>query len=158
MIKLTLSKLSTIRFGEIEYEDADRITFQNGIVGFPNLQSFLILNVKEGSPFRWLQSIDDPSFAMLMSEPLHFLKEYDPTIQSCDQQLIELTPGTTPLRFVTVSIPAGRPQEMTLNLSGPIIINPINRKAIQVVLSEDSYTSKHRVFPETTAGVQASAA
>lgn len=153
----TLTKIHTARFGEIDFEETDRIVFPKGIVGFPNFHSFLILNVNESSSFRWLQSIDDPSFAMLITSPEKHLTDYAPQLAKCDCDSIQLEPNVPAMIFVTATIPKGKPMDLTLNLAGPIIIHPLTRIAIQVILNEDSYTSKHRVFPENE-GTQLNAA
>ncbi|RMG24439.1 MAG: flagellar assembly protein FliW, partial [Armatimonadetes bacterium] len=51
--------------------------------------------------------------------------------------------------YVILSIPPGRPHEMTANLAGPLLINVVKRTACQVVVEDERWTTKHRVFPET---------
>ena len=68
-----MEKVTTRVFGEIGVEEEKVITFPGGIVGFPDLRRFkLIYDEDKGSNvgIRWLQSIDEPMFAIPVMDPL----------------------------------------------------------------------------------------
>lgn len=144
----TATVLQGTRFGTIEFEAEDVITFEEGLVGLPDYRRFVIVNHGVNSPFRWLQALDEPAFAMLAVEPHAYVADYSPAIGKEDLAALDLSSDSPKLLFVTASIPAGKPREMTVNLAGPVVINPANRKAAQIVLSLDSYNTRHRVFPD----------
>ena len=53
-------KLKTRVFGEIDIDDEKIITFENGIIGFPDLKRFtLIFNEEKKGGISWMQSLDD---------------------------------------------------------------------------------------------------
>jgi flagellar assembly factor FliW len=131
------------RFGEIEYRDEDVINFEEGLIGFPTHHEYLLVPHKPQSTFHWLQSLDEPSLAFLVTEPTHYVPDYRYAVAQTSDEHVVLT---------TVVIPAGKPEEMTLNLAGPIMIDASSKKARQVVLDDGSYTVKHRVF-ETSISV-----
>ena len=141
----TIMKLST-RFGEIEYSENDIIHFPEGLVGFSKLRKFVLVCTKEGSHFRWLQSIDEGALAFLVADPAVYVPEYEPTVSESMVRVLELEDETPRFLFTTVSIPHGHPEDMTLNLLAPIVINAATRKAKQLVLDDQAYTIKHRVF------------
>src|SRR3972149_9019860 len=118
-----MPELTPTRFGRIEYLDEDVLTFKDGIVGFPELQAFLLLSTKPDSPFRWLQSIDMPELAFLVADPARLMSDYAPELPT--EQLAELQIGvdTPTLLYTTASIPRGKPHDLTLNLAGPIVVN-----------------------------------
>ena len=69
--------IKTRVFGEIEIEDSKIITFENGIVGFPEMQRFAIVHDEErgvNAGIRYLQSIDETEFAMPVMDPLEYRK------------------------------------------------------------------------------------
>lgn len=134
------------RFGPIDYEESDLVTFSDGLVGFAKLRRFLILEHKPGSPFRWLQSIEEPSTAFLLADPFHYVADYTPQLTDTQVAILGLTPETATLVFATASIPRGKPEELKLNLAGPIVINAETRTGRQVVLEDEAYTTQHRVF------------
>ena len=65
-------KLTTRIFGEVEIDDSKIICFPNGIIGFPDLQKFTLMHDEEqgSNTIKWLQSIDEPNFAMPVMDPL----------------------------------------------------------------------------------------
>jgi flagellar assembly factor FliW len=139
-------RLNGTRFGTIDFEPDDMVTFEDGLIGLPTLKHFIILNTREDSPFRWLQSVEDTSMAFLIAEPTHFVTDYSPTVSDRDQSYLNLETETPCLAYVTVSIPAGKPEDMTINLAAPLIINARSRAGKQIILDDEAYTIKHRVL------------
>ena len=145
------------RFGTIDFEEADVIEFVDGLIGFPGLRQFVIITHDAASPFRWLQSLDEAGMALLLADPGPLVSEYAPIIAESTAGDLGLGAESAALVFTTANIPLGKPNEMTLNLMAPIIINPHNRQAKQVVLEDAAYTMKHRVFPQDQPVAQAAA-
>lgn len=76
-------KINTKFFGEVEIADDKIITFDKGIIGFPELKHFTMLHDEEkGSNvgIRYLQSLEEPGFAMPVMDPLVVHPEYDPEV------------------------------------------------------------------------------
>ena len=61
-------QVSTVRFGTIQIEDKELITFPWGVPGFENLKGFVLLEYKNG-PYQWLQSVEDPGVAFVVCPP-----------------------------------------------------------------------------------------
>ena len=135
------------RFGTVDYQDGDVLHFPDGLVGFVSLTRFLLLEHKPGSVFRWLQSVDDPGVAFLVADPFHYVADYAPVIADAALAMLGLTPDTVTLTYVTATIPHGRPDDMTVNLAGPIVINAETGTGRQLVLDHEAYTTQHRGFP-----------
>lgn len=139
-------KLHGTRFGEIEYTDCDIIHFPEGMIGFGDFQDYVVVNTKEGSPYKWLQSLNEPKLAFLLSLPNSFLDEYSPEISNQEAAALGLTHETQYLVLVTTTIPPGKPREATANLAAPVIINLETRKAKQVILEDEAYTIRYPIF------------
>lgn len=140
--------LTGTRFGQIEYSEQDVVRFEDGLIGFPDLKHFVLICTKANSPFRWLQSLEQPDLAFLVADPEHFVADYAPVISMNQAISLGLDEETPRLLLTTATIPAGKPELMTLNLAGPLIINAQTRCGKQVVLEDEAYTIKHRVFQE----------
>jgi flagellar assembly factor FliW len=138
----------TSRFGAIEFEETDVIDFAEGLLGFEGYRRFVILQHNEGSPFRWLQSIEEPGLAFLVTDPAAFLADYSPEMPAEAARALAIDEQTPRLVYTIVTIPPGKPEEMTLNLAGPIVVNAATRAARQVVLESDEYPIKHRVMDQ----------
>jgi flagellar assembly factor FliW len=134
------------RFGTIDFTEEDVVLFPEGLIGFSKLQRHVVVCPKPDSPFRWLQSLDEPGLAFLVTDPSMYVPEYSPVVDEGQIKALEIGVNTPRLLFTTVSIPHGQPEEMTVNLAAPIVINALTRRAKQIVLEDQAYTIKHRVF------------
>lgn len=140
-------KVTTKVFGEITIDDEKIITFPKGIIGFPELVRFAMIHDSEKGldSIHWLQSLDEPAFAMPVMDPLIVCPDYDPEV---DDELLkhlgELN-AEEMLVLVTVTVPKELTQ-MSVNLKGPIIINATDRTATQVIVEGDEYPVKFPVY------------
>ncbi len=147
-------KINTEIFGEIEVAEEKVITFENGIIGFPDLKRFSLLHDEEKGTdvgIRFLQSLDEPGFAMPVMDPLVVMPDYDPQVN--DELLASAgkITGENILVLVTVTVPADLTQ-MTVNLQGPFVINVEERKACQVIVENDEYPVKYPIYEILQAG------
>lgn len=141
-----MPKTINTRFGAIEYSEGDVITFPDGLIGFPQCTRFVIVSRNPETPFRWLQCLEWPEFAFLVADPLCYVADYEPVLGEKLATELEIDPETPTFLYTTVSIPHGKPSEMSINLAGPIVINSATRMGRQIVLDNEAYTIKHRVF------------
>lgn len=139
----TLSSISTTRFGEIRFEPEDVVLFEQGLIGFEDQRQYVLIQHREGSPFRWLQSIEEPALAFLVTDPSQFFSDYAPEMPASVAESLHLREETARLVYTIVTIPPGRPEAMTVNLAGPIVINAEERRGRQIVLENEAYAIKH---------------
>ena len=52
-------ELETTRFGKIEVDEDEIITFEDGLYGFKDEKDFVLL-IDEETPFFWLQAVENP--------------------------------------------------------------------------------------------------
>ena len=63
-------KLHTKNFGLLEIEEEKIIAFPEGIPGFEEEKEFVIINNEdEENPFCWLQSVNNPDLAFVITTP-----------------------------------------------------------------------------------------
>lgn len=147
-------KIHTKIFGEIEISEEKVIIFQDGIIGFPDLKRFALLHDEERGDkvgIRFLQSLDEPGFAMPVMNPLDIKPDYDPEV---DDELLAAAGRVTPenlLVLVTLSIP-GDLTRMSVNLQGPFIINIEERRGCQLILDGGNYPVKFPIYEILQAG------
>ncbi len=131
--------IETRIFGEVTIDDDKIIHFENGIIGFPDLTEFaLIYDADEGNEagIRWMQSLQEPNFAMPVMDPLLVKPDYNPEVED---ELLKPIGGFDPeqlLVLVTVTVPKDL-TKMTVNLKGPFVINADTRKACQIIIEDD---------------------
>lgn len=140
-------KLMTRVFGEIEVDDAKIITFPGGIIGFPHMERFVLLYDEEqgSNTIKWLQSVEEPGFAMPVISPLQIKDDYNPEIDDELLKPIGELKDEDMVVLVTMTIPHDL-TKMTVNLRGPIIINSESCKACQVILDSDEYIVKYPIY------------
>ena len=136
----------TSRFGSVAVDPARIITMVSPFLGFPDSRRFFLRPHSEKSPFLWLQSLDRPELAFVTIQPAIILPDYRPEIPSAVLRELELEPDTQPDLLVILTIPAGRPKEMTANLLGPVALNVERRLAKQVLLDPSRYNPCWPVF------------
>ena len=141
-------KIQTRIFGEVEISDDKIITFENGIIGFPDLKHFTLLHDEEkgtNAGIRFMQSIEEPSFAMPVMDPLVVAPDYNPQV---NEELLASAGNLTEeniLVLVTVTVPSDL-TKMTVNLQGPFVINVEEHKACQVILDTEKYPVKFPIY------------
>ncbi len=140
-------KAATRLFGEIEIDESKIITFEDGIIGFPDMKKFTLIfdEEKEGRPsISWLQSMDEPEVAFPVMDPLFVCETYNPSVE--DELLKNL--GTIKednlYVLVTVTVPQDI-KELAVNLKAPIVINTDTRKASQIIV-EDDLPVRYRIY------------
>lgn len=140
-------QITTKVFGEIMIDDDKIIHFPKGIIGFPDLTEFTLVHDEEKGTdsIHWLQSIQEPAFAMPVMDPLIVCPDYNP---EADDELFNVLGEIKPeelLVLVTVTVPKDLTQ-MSVNLKGPIIINAAERKAMQIIVEGDEYKVKFPIY------------
>ncbi len=139
-------KVTTTRFGDIEYRDDMVLTFPSGLIGFPEATRFLILDHDRQVPFKWLQSVDDGALAFVIMDPAVFKPDYRVSVaRDCLPDLGCLKEDDL-LMFVVLTVPSDDPIRMTANLRGPVIVNHRTRMAKQVILHEE-WPIRYPLFP-----------
>lgn len=140
-------QIKTKVFGEVTIDDDKIIDFPNGIVGFPDLVQFTLIHDEEKGKdsIHWLQSIQEPAFAMPVIDPLLVCPDYNPEVEDeLLKNIGELQPEET-LILVTVTVPKDL-TKMSVNLRGPIVINAAEKKATQVIVDDDEYPVKYPIY------------
>ena len=66
-------RITTTRFGEIEVEKSEIITFQ-GILGFEGVQQYILLG--DVQPFGFLQAVEDPDLTFVVIDPTALVPDY----------------------------------------------------------------------------------
>lgn len=145
-------KFNTTRFGEIDIADNTLIHLAEGILGFPTETQYVMLeHDSEGTPFKWLQSTENPDLAFVVIDPYEILPDYAFEVDDEHQEKLELNTADDLIPMVILNIPHDNPGAMTANLRAPVIVNASSRQGAQIVLKEDYYAFNYRLFPDMPA-------
>jgi flagellar assembly factor FliW len=132
-------EIETSRFGRLTLDDERVMTFPKGLLGFPEYTRFALIQTSEENYFFWLQCVDEPNLAFVVTDPTIFFKDYEVPLR--DETLAEIE--LTDLNFAQVFVICNKVGEyLTGNLLGPIVVNAQNRLGQQVVLTEKKWTTR----------------
>lgn len=133
------------RLGERQISSDGIIYFPRGLVGIEDKREFAILSVKEDdSPFLLLQCVTDPGLGLLVADPYAFIEDYDVKIENIDRKALKIENIRQLAVLVTVTIPPDKPEDTTLNLQGPIVINTEARIGLQIPQTDANYPTHFR--------------
>lgn len=141
----SMVNLSTNNFGNLSIEKENIITFEQGLLGFEELKQFAIIDVEECLPFEWLVSVEDPIVAFPILNPTLFFSDYKPSLSKDDLVLLDIRKEKDVEMFCIVTL-GKKPEDVTLNLKGPILINMKNKMGKQVVITEDYYSLNQQLI------------
>ena len=141
-------KAVTRVFGTIDIADDKIITMEKGMIGFPELTHFALIfdEEKKDKAFKimWLQSMDDGNIAFPVIDPVHFIEDYNPSVnEEIIAPLGNIHSENTYL-LVTVTVPK-QIEDFSVNLKAPIVINTDSNKGAQVI-TEDDYPVKFKIY------------
>lgn len=137
--------IQTTRFGQIEIQSEDILTFTDGMLGFADLHKFVLLDDPTDDIFAWLQSCEEPAIAFPVLEPELFTENYKVTLAKTDFESLKMTDLSRARQLCIVTIPDD-PTQMTANLKAPIVINIPQRLARQCVLQDNNLAIREPIF------------
>jgi flagellar assembly factor FliW len=137
--------INTTRFGQINLQPNDIITFPEGMLGFQDLRNFALLDDPNDDIFAWLQSCELPSIAFPVLEPEIFGQYYSVSLTKNELELLKLKADQKPTFMNIITIPDD-PTQMTANVKAPIVINAEARIARQCVLQDNNLAIRDPIF------------
>ncbi|OGR34440.1 MAG: flagellar assembly protein FliW [Desulfovibrionales bacterium GWA2_65_9] len=141
------SKKITIRtkLGEREIARDSIIYFPHGLIGLDDKREFVLLQVRENSPFLLLQCVTDAGLGLLVADPYPFLPDYNVKLEAPEKKTLRVENIRQIAVLVTVTIPKDSPELTTLNLSGPIILNTKERLGLQAPQVDAKHPTHYRL-------------
>lgn len=137
--------IQTTRFGQVQVEEVDLLTFPEGILGFNEFRKFILLDDPNDEIFAWLQSCEEPAIAFPVLEPELFTEKYQISLAKSELESLKIQSTDAKTVFCIVTIPDD-PTQMTANLKAPIVINSSLRLARQCVLQDNSLAIREPIF------------
>ena len=132
-------EIQTTRFGALDVDDERIMTFPKGLLGFPEHQRFALIQAGQENYFLWLQSVEVPNLAFVVTDPSLFYRDYEVTLREEVREEIKLENPDAMQTFVICNKVG---DWLTGNLLGPVIVNAANHLATQVVLTEKKWTTR----------------
>jgi len=139
-------QLNTKHFGIIEVDEKETLYFPSGIPGFEDVRKFVLLGRQQNeSPFFWLQSVDRPELAFVVTDPFYIKEGYYVDVDDEEAAEIQITDPENVLTLAIVTIPEDI-RYMTVNLRAPVLINTKNNMGKQVIMKNDTFPVKYYIM------------
>lgn len=134
-----MKTLATKAFGTIEIAPSSIFSFPEGLYGFPDDREYALLEGKPDSPFLWLQSTSEEHLAFILIDPRVLMPGYTPAVPKAELEQLGVTTAAECRVFTIVTIPQNAPEEMTVNLQGPILLSDERQIGRQVISDRDDH-------------------
>lgn len=139
-------KINTKNFGKLDVNERNILTFEDGLMGMEDVKRFTFINNTDTEgpvPFMWLQGVDDPDIAFVLTIPYLLRDEYEVEIPDEIVESLMIQDAHDVAVYTTVTV-ARAFSSATMNLQSPLIINTDNNKAAQVIMHDSGYSCKER--------------
>lgn len=140
-------KVNTTRFGELEVDKKDVITFNDGLLGFEQLKKFFIVDPGDQTLILWFQSIDDAATAFPIIEPKIFKPEYTVKLLPAELASLALESLGDASVYSILTIPQ-TVTDMNANMKAPIVINNKTKIARQIVLQDSKLEVRYKMYTD----------
>jgi flagellar assembly factor FliW len=139
------------RFGAIEVDASDVVTFPSGVIGFPRETEFVIVRKVDSQIIGWLQSTKT-SYLTLPVVSAHALAGRFPDVPIEEYAERAGLGGDIDELAVMVVLSAPPGQPATVNLMAPVIVNAATRTGAQIMLEGTRFSTRELfVLPATAA-------
>ena len=130
--------LDTPKFGKVEFRPEEVIAAAEGLPGFENLRRFLLVENRELEPSKFLQSLEDPVISFPLIDPRLVTSDYRVALGPEERDRLELDGPEDVLVFSIVTLGV-TPDEASVNLLAPLVINTSKMLAAQVMMLDSGY-------------------
>lgn len=126
--------IQTRDFGEIEINKNDIMKFISPIIGFDEYTEFVFLYEEDGNKqYAWLQSVEEKDLCFIVINPDAAVSDYDVVISKETKKIL----GDGKYDAWLIMVVADDLKKSTVNLKSPVLVNPNNNTAAQIMLDAD---------------------
>ncbi len=117
------------------------IFFADGLVGCEDWKHFELQQPPEMAPIAILQSLDEKRLSFIVADPRLWYPQYALDLAEADALALGLAhPGQA--RLLSILTVEAEPFQVTANLLGPLVLNPENGQARQMIQSNRPYLAR----------------
>jgi flagellar assembly factor FliW len=129
------------RFGTLDINEDELLSFPAGVIGFPTEQRFALVPHHGSGYIAWLQSVSTPELAFPVVSAHAFGDKYPDVPVGGPAKEAGLA-GPEESLAVMVVLCALSNQPATVNLLAPIVVNATTRQGAQVILEGTRFSTR----------------
>ena len=131
----------TSRFGTIEVPEERVFFFPRGLIGFEHLKRYARLDSTKGPSVQWLQALDDPETAFLVSDPTTYIPSFELKLRESDaSRALSQSIDLQRLEMLTILHVDRESRSLHVHVQAPLLLDPESRKGVQVVTDAENAT------------------
>lgn len=134
----------TKNMGSVTVPDDKLLEIPEGLFGFEDYTKFALID-SEYEPFIWLQSCENPDLAFLIVDPFLICSYYETDIDDDSLAKIGIKKPEDIIVMTIVTVPNDG-SAITANFQGPLVINKLNNKCMQVILNDNRWSTKENIL------------
>ncbi|MCL6450622.1 MAG: flagellar assembly protein FliW [Acetobacteraceae bacterium] len=129
-----------------ETDGSQPILFPEGLLGFPEVKRYDLVELPKARPFKWLRAPGgEPCFVVV--DPREFRPDYTVAVPASDLDVLGLEQPSDAEIYALVVIPED-PSRISANLRGPLVINRRKGLGKQVILLSSAFSTRHLIRDE----------
>ena len=143
----------------MERNEQSVLQIPEGMLGFSRLTRYVLADDERIRPLLWLQCLDDPGLAFPVVDPRLIHPEYFNLLPTGELARLRIR-SRSELLMLVVAILRPAPEQCSVNLKAPLLINHTTMIGRQIIL-EERRAEIRAIFPELpapSAGAAASTA
>jgi flagellar assembly factor FliW len=118
------------------------IKFEEGLIGFSECKSFVLMENEDIAPFRRLQSTERQDVGFLVIDPSLIVEHYSAMIPRREWESLDLIDASKGIALA-ICIIGPSSAESTGNFQAPLLVNYEKMSGRQIILTETRLTSRH---------------
>jgi len=130
----------------LQTSDIPVLTMVGPMLGFPEHNRFGLARLDEEGAVCDLRSLDDPDLRFVVVPPGLFFEDYAPEITEATAGQLDASSADDLVALVVVTLGEGL-EDATANLLAPVLLNPHERLAAQVVLDDPNLPLRAPLVP-----------
>lgn len=129
---------------------ANEVELPAGLIGFPDHKRMELVFLPEQLPFLWMRLQGPEPLNFVVLEPRGVIADYEPEIFDEDAAALGIAGPEDATVLNIVCLDQAHPQNATVNLVGPVIINRRTGIGRQVVLANHGrYSARHPLLSQS---------
>jgi flagellar assembly factor FliW len=128
--------------GDIEVDSSEIVHFPEGLIGFEDWTDFAILDIKDCPPFKSMLSVGEGGPDFVVIEPMLVFDDLAPLLENLPRDAAVSDTAPDDMVLLSIVTLSDRPEDITVNLKGPIVLDLRTRSARQVIFPDDRCKTK----------------
>ncbi len=138
-------KIDSRDFGVTEVAEDKIFRFPNGLFAFEDDREFALLSPLGDDTYpMWLQSTGRKELCFIVFDPSLIDESYNVVLNESEKNILKVKEGDAIRCLAIAKVPEDF-RKTTVNMKSPIVINPVDNTALQVILPLD-YPFRHPIY------------